>query len=67
MSNDLRSWFVTFPNGMIPLVEIGGVTDWYQRHWLQRTRFAFVGLDYDCQTLDTYFYTYYLEITYDIM
>ncbi|KAD7476935.1 hypothetical protein E3N88_00071 [Mikania micrantha] len=24
MSNDLRSWFVTFPNGMIPLVEIGG-------------------------------------------
>ncbi|KAD5508376.1 hypothetical protein E3N88_16079 [Mikania micrantha] len=26
MSNDLRSWFVTFPNGMIPLVEIGGVT-----------------------------------------
>ncbi|KAD3336614.1 hypothetical protein E3N88_32133 [Mikania micrantha] len=26
MSNDLRSWFVTFPNGMIPLVEIGDNT-----------------------------------------
>ncbi|KAD4180430.1 hypothetical protein E3N88_29021 [Mikania micrantha] len=25
MSNDLRSWFVTFPNGMIPLVEIGAL------------------------------------------
>ncbi|KAD3066595.1 hypothetical protein E3N88_34475 [Mikania micrantha] len=25
MSNDLRSWFVTFPNGMISLVEIGAV------------------------------------------
>ncbi|KAD3336121.1 hypothetical protein E3N88_31640 [Mikania micrantha] len=24
MSNDLRSWFVTFPNGMIPLVENWG-------------------------------------------
>ncbi|KAD5318173.1 hypothetical protein E3N88_18119 [Mikania micrantha] len=24
MSNDLRSWFVTFPNGVIPLVEIWG-------------------------------------------
>ena len=26
MSNDLRFWFVMLPNGMIPLVEIGGVT-----------------------------------------
>ncbi|KAD4585408.1 hypothetical protein E3N88_23009 [Mikania micrantha] len=25
MSNDLRSWFVTFPNGMIPLVENWGL------------------------------------------
>ncbi|KAD7117696.1 hypothetical protein E3N88_04964 [Mikania micrantha] len=24
MSNDLRSWFVTFPNGMVPLVENWG-------------------------------------------
>ncbi|KAD5507639.1 hypothetical protein E3N88_15342 [Mikania micrantha] len=27
MSNDLRSWFVTFPNGVIPLVENWG-------HWI---------------------------------
>ncbi|KAC9132071.1 hypothetical protein E3N88_46326 [Mikania micrantha] len=26
MSNDLRSWFVTFPNGIIPLVENWGLT-----------------------------------------
>ncbi|KAD4981743.1 hypothetical protein E3N88_18414 [Mikania micrantha] len=32
MSNDLRSWFVTFPNGMIPLVENWGCDRLFQHH-----------------------------------